>query len=113
MPLMLTTYPWKISYASDTSTPVADFYIPALERSIQYDRKSGLFNSTILSQVTGGLGAFLHNEGCIRLIMSCQLSKSDLQSIQHGYALRHHRPLRLPRHRQSQRSPQQRSADER
>lgn len=24
----LTHYPWKISYASDTSNPVADFYIP-------------------------------------------------------------------------------------
>lgn len=84
----LTTYPWKISYASDTSNPVADFYIPALERSIQYDRKSGFFNSAILSQVAGGLGAFLHNEGHIRLIMSCHLSKTDLQAIQQGYTLR-------------------------
>ena len=40
---MLIDYPWKISYASDTSNPVADFYIPALERSTQYDRKSGFF----------------------------------------------------------------------
>lgn len=88
---MLSTlkgYPWKISYASDTSNPVADFYIPALERSTQYDRKSGFFNSAILSQVAGGLGAFLHNEGRIRLIMSCHLSKTDLQAIQQGYALR-------------------------
>jgi len=84
----LTAYPWKISYASDTSNPVADFYIPALERSTQYDRKSGFFNSAILSQVAGGLGAFLHNEGRIRLIMSCHLSKTDLQAIQQGYALR-------------------------
>ncbi|MFE4108415.1 helicase-related protein [Almyronema epifaneia] len=84
----LTSYPWKISYASDTSNPVADFYIPALERSTQYDRKSGFFSSAILSQVAGGLGAFLHNQGQIRLIMSCHLSKADLQAIQKGYALR-------------------------
>lgn len=84
----LTSYPWKISYASDTSNPVADFYIPALERATQYDRKSGFFNSAILSQVAGGLGAFLHNEGRIRLIMSCHFSKTDLQAIQQGYALR-------------------------
>jgi ERCC4-related helicase len=88
MPLMLKSYPWKISYASDTSNPVADFYIPALERSIQYDRKSGFFSSAILSQVAGGLGAFLNNDGRIRLIMSCHLSKADLQAIQQGYSLR-------------------------
>lgn len=88
MPPLLTHYPWKISYASDTSNPVADFYIPALERSTQYDRKSGFFNSAILSQVAGGLGAFLHNQGRIRLIMSCHLSKTDLQAIQQGYTLR-------------------------
>jgi hypothetical protein len=84
----LCDYPWKISYASDTSNPVADFYIPALERATQYDRKSGFFNSAILSQVAGGLGAFLQNEGRIRLIMSCHLSKTDLEAIQQGYALR-------------------------
>lgn len=88
MPFQLPTYPWRISYASDTSNPVADFYIPALERSTQYDRKSGFFNSAILSQVAGGLGAFLQNEGRIRLIMSCHLSKTDLQAIQQGYDLR-------------------------
>ncbi|MGG6240927.1 SNF2-related protein [Nodosilinea sp. AN01ver1] len=84
----LKNYDWKISYASDTSNPVADFYIPALERTTQYDRKSGFFSSAILSQVAGGLGAFLHNEGRIRLIMSCHLSKTDLQAIQQGYTLR-------------------------
>ncbi|WP_035984288.1 SNF2-related protein [Leptolyngbya sp. KIOST-1] len=87
-PHRLNDYPWRISYASDTSNPVADFYIPALERSTQYDRKSGFFNSAILSQVAGGLGAFLQNEGHIRLIMSCHLSKTDLQAIQQGYTLR-------------------------
>jgi hypothetical protein len=49
MQALLTNYPWKISYASDSSNPVTDFYIPALERAIQYDRKSGFFNSAILS----------------------------------------------------------------
>lgn len=88
MPSLLNQHPWRISYASDTSNPVADFYIPALERSTQYDRKSGFFNSAILSQVAGGLGAFLQNEGRIRLIMSCHLSQTDLQAIQQGYALR-------------------------
>ncbi|MEB3231219.1 MAG: helicase-related protein [Leptolyngbyaceae bacterium] len=92
MATSLKLHPWNISYASDTSNPVADFYIPALERSIQYDRKSGFFNSAILSQVASGLGAMLNNadihQGQMRLIMGCQLSKADLQAIQQGYALR-------------------------
>ena len=40
MLVSLPHYPWKISYASDTGNPIAKFYSPALERSIQYDRKS-------------------------------------------------------------------------
>ncbi len=80
--------PWRISYSSDTNNPVVDFYIPALECAIQYDRKSGFFNSTILSKVARGLGAMLHNEGRIRLIMGCQFSPEDLKVIKQGYELR-------------------------
>jgi hypothetical protein len=35
---------WLISYSSTENNPIADFYIPALECAIQYDRKSGFFN---------------------------------------------------------------------
>lgn len=79
---------WKIAYSSDTDNPVIDFYIPAMECAIQYDRKSGFFNSSILSKVARGLGAFLENQGRIRLIMGCQFSADDLQAIKTGYALR-------------------------
>ena len=81
----LRDYPWKISYSSDTNNPVAEFYIPALECAIQYDRKSGYFNSAILSKVARGLGAMLHNQGHIRLIMGCQFTPEDQKAIQEGY----------------------------
>lgn len=84
----LRDYPWKISYTSNTHNTIADFYIPALECTIQYDRKAGFFSSAILSKVARGLGAMLHNEGKIRLIMGCQFSPQDLQAIQQGYELR-------------------------
>ncbi len=84
----LRDYPWRISYSSDTNNPVADFYIPALERATQYDRKSGFFNSTILAKVARGLGAMLHHEGRIRLIMGCQFTPEDLTAIQQGYELK-------------------------
>ncbi len=97
MTRFLRNHPWCISYSSDANNPVADFYIPALERSVQYDRKAGFFNSSILSTVARGLGAMLHNCGqlgsgqtapTIRLIMGCQFSPEDLQAIQQGYELR-------------------------
>ncbi|WP_017654877.1 helicase-related protein [Fortiea contorta] len=88
MPKILREYPWKISYSSNTHNTIADFYIPALECAIQYDRKAGFFSSAILSKVARGLGAMLHNEGRMRLIMGCQFSPQDLQAIQQGYELR-------------------------
>ena len=84
----LREYPWKISYTSNTHNTITDFYIPALECAIQYDRKAGFFSSAILSKVARGLGAMLHNKGQMRLIMGCQFSPQDLQAIQQGYELR-------------------------
>ncbi|MEG3934088.1 SNF2-related protein [Microcoleus sp. T3_B1] len=91
----LQDYPWRISYSSNENNPIADFYIPALECALQYDRKSGFFNSAILSKVAQGLGAMLHNQGRMRLIMGCQFSPQDLQAIQQGYALRDAVTMRL------------------
>ena len=85
---ILRTHPWKISYTSNTHNTIADFYIPALECAVQYDRKAGFFNSAILSRVARGLGAMLQGGGKMRLIMGCQFSSNDLQAIQQGYALR-------------------------
>ena len=88
----LNNHAWRISYTSDSGNPVTDFYIPALERATHYDRKSGFFSSAILSHVASGLGAMLQNagsnQGKMRLIMGCQLSKADLEAIQQGYTLR-------------------------
>jgi hypothetical protein len=93
--MLLQSHPWRISYSSDTHNPVTDFYIPALECAISYDRKAGFFNSSILSAVARGLGAMLENlqevgtaENSIRLIMGCQFSPKDLEIIHQGYELR-------------------------
>ena len=84
----LRDYPWKIGYASDSHNPIVDFYIPALERASQYDRKAGFFNSAILSSVARGIGAMLAHQGKIRLIMGCQFSPQDITAIRQGYNLR-------------------------
>ena len=79
---------WKIGYGSDEDNLITEFYIPALECALQYDRKAGFFNSSILSRVARGIGALLENQGRMRLIMGCQFSPEDLQAVQQGYALR-------------------------
>ncbi|WP_017721103.1 DEAD/DEAH box helicase [Kamptonema formosum] len=88
MPPLLRDRPWKISYASNQNNPVAEFYIPALECAVQYDRKSGFFSSAILSKVARGIGAMLYNKGRMRLILGCQFTPEDLQAIRRGYSLR-------------------------
>jgi SNF2 family DNA or RNA helicase len=88
MPPLLPQKNWKISYSSNENNPIADFYIPALECAVKYDRKSGFFNSAILSKVARGLGAMLDNHGTMRLIMGCQFSPQDLTAIQEGYQLK-------------------------
>jgi hypothetical protein len=88
MSLLLPNHSWRIRYNSNENNPIADFYIPALECAIQYDRKAGFFNSAILSKVARGLGAMLENQGQMRLIMGCQFSPQDLTAIQQGYELR-------------------------
>ena len=86
---------WRISYSSNENNPITDFYIPALECAVQYDRKSGFFGSAILSTVARGLGAMLHNQGKMRLIMGCQFSPQDIAAIEKGYELREALAFRL------------------
>jgi hypothetical protein len=88
MTLLLTEKDWLISYSSNENNPIADFYIPALECAVKYDRKSGFFNSAILSKVAQGLGAMVYNQGQMRLIMGCEFSEDDLQAISKGYELK-------------------------
>ena len=91
----LRSHHWSISYSSNENNPIADFYIPALECAVQYDRKSGFFGSAILSKVARGLGAMLQNQGKMRLIMGCQFNPQDLAAIQQGYELREALTFRL------------------
>jgi superfamily II DNA or RNA helicase len=93
--MYLQDHSWRISYSSNENNPIADFYIPALECAVQYDRKSGFFGSAILSKVARGLGAMLHNQGKMRLIMGCQFSPQDIAAIEKGYELREALAFRL------------------
>ncbi|MDS0283979.1 helicase-related protein [Haloarcula onubensis] len=79
--MSLREYSWKSIYESQPSNDVAhlikEFYVPALERSIQYDRIAGYFDSGSLAAAANGIEALVENDGRMRLIVGAQLQPKD------------------------------------
>lgn len=88
MPESLQDHSWEVSYKTSGTRPdgtpveiLHDFYIPALERSIRYDRVAGYFRSSSLAAASQGFSAFVGNEGKIRMIVGCDLDPADIQIV--------------------------------
>jgi len=79
---------WKPRYSGETENPLTAFYIPALCRSAAYDRKAGYFSSTALAVAAQGVARLIQNGGKMRLLVGCQLSKEDVEAIEHGRKLK-------------------------
>jgi len=75
----------KLKKVYDTNNPdddpVRSFYIPVLGESVQYDRGTGYFSSTILALAARGIAGFLRNEGAMRLLTSPELTPEDAQML--------------------------------
>ncbi len=84
----LRTHDWKLRYSREADSPLDDFYIPALQRSVRYDRKAGFFSSTALSAAARGVAGLILNDGHMRLLVSAHLSRDDVRAINEGYDLR-------------------------
>ena len=91
MPENFTTYEWEVSYRTSESgndgkaTDILhDFYIPALKRSVRYDRVAGYFRSSSLAAASQGYTAFLQNDGHMRLIVGADLQLQDVAAILGG-----------------------------
>ncbi len=84
----LTTYNWKLRYSRESDNLLESFYIPALQRSVRYDRKAGFFSSTALSAAARGIACLIENGGTMRLLVSARLSRNDVRAINEGYDLR-------------------------
>ncbi len=82
-PPLLSGYPFKVSYGSDDDL-LHDFYLPALERSVHYDRATGFFNSTSLALAASGIARLIANGGTMRLLCGAQLSTADVEAIRKG-----------------------------
>jgi hypothetical protein len=69
----LRSMPWQLSYRTSTlrsdGRPVAilyDFYIPALQHSVRYDRVAGYFRSTSLAAASQGYSTLVGRQGQMR-----------------------------------------------
>ena len=72
---------FKKAYASDYDDILNDFYIPALEASVEYERLAGFFSSTSLAIAARGILGLIKNRGIAKLIVSPILSQKDLEVI--------------------------------
>lgn len=89
----LKDYEWEMSYrtsgVNSKGKPVDilhDFYLPALERIVSYDRVAGYFRSTSLAAASQGFTKFLHHDGHMRLIVGADLALEDVAAILKGDA---------------------------
>jgi superfamily II DNA or RNA helicase len=71
----------KKAYSSDYDDILQNFYIPALDNSIEYNRLAGFFSSTSLAIAARGIYNLIKNNGIMKLIISPKLSKNDLNII--------------------------------
>jgi len=79
-------YDFGISYGP-ADDRLRDFYIPALSRSIRYDRSAGYFSSSALAVAAAGVARLISNNGKMRLLAGADLKEQDIAAIQKGHDL--------------------------
>lgn len=78
----------QLNYNSISDEVVDSFYIPCLKQAKVYKRAVGFFSSSVLLQISQGLGAFADNRGKMKLLVSPQLEPEDYEAIKKGYDAR-------------------------
>jgi|GEM_PF-5848129 len=87
MPL-LTEYQWQTKYDSDSNSLVREFYEPALNCAIRYERSTGFFSAKLLTLAARGIESIVHNNGRMRLVIGCTLGEAEVKAIERGEKLR-------------------------
>jgi len=82
----LRDYPFRISYGPADDRLHA-FYLPALERSVAYDRSAGFFSSSALAVAAAGIARLIRNGGRMRLLVGAALAPEDVEAVVAGEAL--------------------------
>ena len=69
------------NYSSSGSSLLADFYVPAITASLEYDRATGYFSSALLALAPLAFSGFVSRGGKMRLLCSPHLSEADADAI--------------------------------
>lgn len=77
----LEHYRFNRSYSTSKDDLLNDFYIPALENSLKYDRAAGFFSSGLVALAPLAFSHFIQGGGRIRLICSPNFSATDIGAI--------------------------------
>lgn len=85
----LTDYDFHIYYGPQDNR-LRDFYLPALARSVHYDRTAGFFSSSALAIAAAGVVRLIENGGTMRLLVGAKLTQDDVEAVTHGEDLRTH-----------------------
>ena len=81
---LLKATDWLIKYTPEQGDLVSQFYVPALECAVRYDRSTGFFSAYALALAARGIEGLVGNQGRMRLIVGCTLSDQDLAAITEG-----------------------------
>jgi superfamily II DNA or RNA helicase len=82
----LRDYSFKPDYNKIDDDIADDFYLPAMKNSIQYDRISGYFGSTIYIIAWTALQEFIEHGGKMRIVCSPVISDPDKTAMAEGYS---------------------------
>lgn len=77
------------SFNTSTDEVARQFLVPALSRSIRYDRGVGFFSSAWLRMVATGLVGLAQNGGTARIVASPKLSPQDWAALRQGTDAQH------------------------
>ncbi|MBM3879666.1 MAG: helicase [Verrucomicrobia bacterium] len=79
---------WKLKYTPDDGDLVTQFYVPALECAVRYDRLTGYFQARALTLAARGIEGLVRNSGRMRLLVGCTLDPAEVEAIAKGAQLR-------------------------
>jgi len=82
----LRDFSWQISYGPNDDR-LEGFYLPALSRSVRFNRATGFFSSAALAIAAAGVARLIQNGGRMRLLCGAQLSREDVEAIKRGEEL--------------------------
>jgi hypothetical protein len=87
----LRTHDWRLSYRTSGTSEAGysldilrEFYIPALEHAVRYERVAGYFRSSSLAAASQGFSAFIGHQGSARFVVGADLDPGDVRAILAG-----------------------------